>query len=51
MDGVDWDIVKNGCPRCGRQISWHTLTGWCHYCGWGVNWEDWDPLPKKTTES
>lgn len=32
-------ILKDGCPRCGDRVSFHSKSGWCHRCGWGANWD------------
>lgn len=39
--GIDWDLIKNGCPQCGKEVHWHTLTVWCNHCSFRFNWEDW----------
>lgn len=32
-------ILKNGCPRCGDRVSFHSKSFWCHRCGHGANWD------------
>jgi hypothetical protein len=44
MAGIDWALIREGCPRCGAQrggsrgLHWHTLSVWCLGCGWSKNW-------------
>jgi ribosomal protein S27AE len=36
--GIDWALVRAGCPRCGSELQHHRLTWWCLRCGAGSNW-------------
>jgi len=42
---VDWELIRQGCPRCGAQrggqygLQFHSLSVWCLGCGWAKNWE------------
>jgi hypothetical protein len=38
--GIDWELIKSGCPRCGLKLQYHTLTVWCLSCGWAMNWDE-----------
>ena len=39
---IDWARIREGCPRCGSSLQWHSLSVWCLRCGWAKNWES-DP--------
>ena len=45
MDGIDWDLLKTGCPRCGAKcggakgVHWNGAAVWCLGCGWAKNWK------------
>lgn len=35
---VDWQRIREGCPRCAGRLQYHSLTAWCLSCGWAKNW-------------
>lgn len=44
---IDWALIRSGCPQCGNELQWHSLTAWCLHCNWGMNWDEWVKEKKK----